>query len=325
MKTFGVILNPAAKINKKHSSDLIEGFRDIFGDSALVSCTYDKSEIEGVIREFQGEGIKFLLISGGDGTICNVLTSYINLFGEDELPVIVPLMGGTINMIGDDAGLRKDQFQVSKALHDLTVNKKQIPIVKRGLVKVIDPHLAEPSYGFTWIDGLLYRFLLDYYSQGAGIQVASMMAVKLVLNSLSNADDSEFNDIESRVYMEDEKLPHDNHLLIIASSLKKFVFGFDIFKDTAEPGSTFNAVYMRSEYLKKERLKIPMGLYRSLDSDPAGNFINRSLSSMTVEKNSGYIIDGEIYSHSSEDTITLKSGPELNIYSPKGEYRLEIN
>lgn len=324
MKTFGVILNPAAKINKKHSSDLIQGFSQIFGESAIVSCTFDKSEIPDVMREFREEGIKLLLISGGDGTICNVLTSYINLFGEQALPIIVPLMGGTINMIGDDAGLRKDQFQVSKILNELVINKKEIPMLKRGIVKVIDKHLQEPAYGFTWIDGLLYRFLLDYYSQGAGVQVASMMAVKLVLNSLSNADDSEFNNIDSSVFMEDEKLPHDNHLLIIASSLKKFVFGFDIFKENAEPGKTFNAVYMRSEYLKKERLKIPLGLYRSLESDPSGNFINRSLTKMEVQKNSGYIIDGEIYNHSTEDTITLESGPELSIYSPKGEHAQDI-
>lgn len=324
MKTLGVILNPAAKINKKHTSDIVEGFSNIFRQSALVRCTYDKSEIPGVMREFNGEGIKLLLISGGDGTICNVLTSYINLFGEEGLPIIVPLMGGTINMIGDDAGLRKDQFQVSKNLHDSLRKKRPIPVIKRGLVKVIDPHLPEPGYGFTWIDGLLYRVLLDYYNQGAGVQVASMMAVKLVLNSLSNADDSEFSDIESRVFIENEKLPHENHLLIIASSLKKFVFGFDIFKDEAKPGKTFNAVYMRSEYLKKEKLKIPLGLYRSLESDPGGNFINRSAKTMVVEKNSGYIIDGEIYNHSKEDTITLESGPELNIYSPKGVKEIRL-
>ena len=324
MKTLGVILNPAAKINKNHSSDIEDGFKQIFGEDALVSSTYDKSEIPGVMNEFHGEGIKLLLISGGDGTICNVLSSYINLFGAHNLPVIVPLMGGTINMIGDDAGLRKDQFQVSRNIYELIRNKKPLPVIKRGVIKVSDPHLNEPGYGFSWIDGLLYRVLLDYYSQGAGVQVASMMTVRIVLNSLANTEDSEFDDIESKVYIDNQKLPHDDHLLIIASSLKKFVFGFDIFKDEAIPGSTFNMVYMRSEYLKKEKLRIPLGLYRSLESDPNGNFINRSAETTVVEKNTGYIIDGEIYNHSEEDTITLQSGPELNIYSSKGECSLEI-
>jgi diacylglycerol kinase family enzyme len=324
MKTLGVILNPAAKINKQHSDDLVEDFKRILGKSAIVKRTFEKSEIPGVMEEFHREQIKFLLISGGDGTICNVLSTYINLFGGAGLPIIVPLMGGTINMIGDDAGLRKDQFQVSKNLNDLIINKRPVPVIKRGLVKVIDTHLAEPGYGFTWIDGLLYRFLLDYYNQGAGVQVASMMAVKLVLNSLSNAEDSEFNDIPSKVYIDDEELPHENHLLVIASSLKKFVFGFDIFKEESEPGKTFNTVYMRSEYLKKEKLKIPFGLYRSLESDASGNFVNKPAHTMVVERNSGYIIDGEIYNHSEEDKITLESGPELHIYSPKGENEIEI-
>lgn len=324
MKTLGVILNPSAKINKNHSTTIVEGFEDIFGESALVASTSDKSEIPGVMKEFRKAGVKILLISGGDGTICNVLTSYINLFGEEELPVIVPLMGGTINMIGADAGLKKDQFRVSKKLYEIITKKKSIPVTKRGLLRVSDQNLTQPNYGFTWIDSLLYRILLDYYSQGAGVQVASMMTVKLVLNSLSNADSSEFKDIDSTVHIDNEVLPHENHLLMIASGLKKFVFGFDIFNEESEPGKTFNTVYMRSQYLKKERLMIPLGLYRSIKSDPSGNFINQSVKTLVVKENKGYIIDGEVYRHTEKSEITLEVGPEINIFSTRGEGEIEI-
>ena len=324
MNKLGLILNPSAKINKKYSANILERFKDVFGGSALVTSTSGKSEIPIVLKEFQNAGVKILLISGGDGTICEVLTSYINQFGEEALPVIVPLMGGTINMIGADSGLRKDQLQLSKKLYELMSKNEPIPVTKRGLIRVSDQRLSEPNYGFSWIDSLLYRILLDYYSQGAGVQVASMMTLKMILNSLSNADDSEFKDIDSTVYIDGEKLPYDDHLLIIASSLKKFVFGFDIFNEQCEPGKTFNIVYMRAEYLKKERLKIPLGLYRSIKSDPSGNFINQSVKTLLVKKNRGYIIDGEIYDHGEETEVMLEAGPEISIFSPGGEREVEI-
>ena len=174
----GIILNPLARINKKKTTDIIDELEDIFGSKAMLCPTTGKDEIPHVIEDFHKEGIQFLLISGGDGTICSVLSWYINLFGETNLPVIVPLMGGTINMIGADVGLRKSQLSVCKDLNSLITNNKKIPITQRGLLKIEDENLTQPSYGFTWIDGLLYNFMLDYYNQGAGVQIASMLAYK---------------------------------------------------------------------------------------------------------------------------------------------------
>ena len=84
MKSIGIILNPSARINRKKTANIIEELKDIFGGSAIVCPTSNKEEIPEVIKGFHKEGIKLLLISGGDGTICNVLTSYISLFGQDS-------------------------------------------------------------------------------------------------------------------------------------------------------------------------------------------------------------------------------------------------
>lgn len=325
MKQFGIILNPSAKINKRKTAALLKDLNEIFGESALIRPTRSREELPEVVDEFRSEGIKFLLISGGDGTIFNTLTAYVNQSGGDELPVIVPLMGGTINMIGADAGLRDNQLSICKKLNEIVRSEKNIKVTQRGLLRIHDGKLKEPNYGFSWIDGLLYRFLIDYYKQGAGIQVASIMTVKTILTLLSDADNRLFNNIDSSVYLDGEKLPHDGHVMIIASGLKKFVFGFDTYAEESTPGSTFNIIYARENYIKQYRHKLPLGLYRSLKSDKSGGFLNKAVKTMRVERNTGYIIDGEIFNNDDDPTdVLIEAGPKVNIFSFQGEKELAV-
>lgn len=324
MKSIGIVLNPLARINKKQSSDIVHDLEGIFGDTALLRQTNDKEETSDVVKDFIKENIKFLLISGGDGTICNVISSYINHSASHELPIVVPLMGGTINMIGSDVGLRKSQHSVCQDLNRLIKNNEPIPITERGLLRVEEKDSLETTYGFTWIDGLLYNFMLDYYSQGAGVQVASMLAIKTILMSIADSENGIFKEIDSVVDLDGQELPHKNHIFMVASCLKKFVFGFNIFHDEPKPGKSFNTVYMRQPFLNKSKHKIPIGLYTGLKSDEDGDFINQSASNLRIQKNKGYIIDGEIYEHKEETEVSITTGPKLRIFSPKGEQEISV-
>ena len=322
MKKIGIILNPSARINSRKTAGVLKSLGETFGGKAVLRTTKNEGELPGAVKALRKEKIDILLISGGDGTICNVLTEYVNQHGEDGLPMVAPLMGGTINMIGSDAGLRNSQLSIARKINDFIEKGKPLPFTERSLVRVTDAGRESPAYGFTWIDGLLYNFLLEYYSQGAGIQVASVMTMKMLVALISNADSSTFKNIDSVVYMDGVKLPHEGHVLLIASGLRKLVFGFDIWDEKSKPGVTFNAVYIREEYLRKNRHILPLGLYRSLKSDPAGNFVNRALSSLKVERNMGYIIDGEIFKHEEPVDVTMEPGPGIRIISFHGEKKL---
>lgn len=319
MKKIGIILNPAARINSKRTAYVLKSLGDTFGRTAILRTTRDKSELPGAVEALRRERIEFLLISGGDGTICNVLTEYVNQSEGAPLPTVLPLMGGTINMIGSDAGLRNSQLAISRKLNDILKKGRPVPVTEMGLIRVTDDRYDKPVYGFSWIDGLLYRFLMDYYNQGAGVQVASVMTIKMIVTLLSNAENGVFKDVDSVVYMDSVRAPHEGHCLIIASGLKKFVFGFDIFAEKSEPGRTFNTVYLRESYIMKNRHTLPLGLYRSLKSDETGNFINKAVGSLRVEKNKGYIIDGEIFRNDEPGQVLIEAGPTVNIFSLRGQ------
>src|SRR3990172_6231495 len=146
MKTIGLIFNPLADINKKQTGARLRSIKDILNEHAFISITNNTDEIPMALKEFYKEGIKILGISGGDGTIDHVLSSYINLFGSEKLPVIVPLKGGTMNMLAAEVGLRGDQITSCYKLINSLNHHSTLPTIERGLIKEVDKRFNHPNY-----------------------------------------------------------------------------------------------------------------------------------------------------------------------------------
>lgn len=316
MKPIGVIFNPFAQTNRKGVRDQLDAIKKTLGSNALVRHTGGIGEVPTVLKEFRKEGIKILCISGGDGTISYAISSYINLFGGEELPIIVPLRGGTMNMLSADTGLSGNQITICRKLIQ-SLEKDKVHTTERGLIRVIDPRFKHHNYGFCWLDGFPYKFIKRYYKEGATVSVALKLIFKTGIISLTNMNHDLFKEIESKVYVEDRELPLKSHLLLVASTVKRLVFGFRIFFEDAEAGEKFSIIYVTLPYFKKVRYQIPKALYMGLKPDESGNFLNQSTKSLRVAGNRGYIIDGEIYESEEPVDIRLDAGPKVKIFSPK--------
>lgn len=318
MKPIGLIFNPFANLNKKNTKGKLRKIENILHNHGLVRTTNSKFEIPGIMREFHDNDIKILCISGGDGTISSVITSYINLLGDKELPLLVPLKGGTMNFISADAGLSVDQIKVCKNLTRLIRDNKQLRSIERGIIKVIDPRFDLPYYTFTWVDGYLYRFIKWYYRYGGGTSVALKLMMKSFILFLTNLNNDLFKQVNSSVSINNKRLPFESHLFIAAASVKRLVLGFKAFSEQPKAGERFNIIYMRLPYVKKILYKLPLGLYWSLHSDKSGNFLNQSTHSVKIEGNRGYVIDGEVIDTEKPIDIRLEMGPTIKILSFKG-------
>ncbi len=319
MKPIGVIFNPLADINKKQTAAQLGSIRKILGKHALVRVTNSTDEIPIALKELHKEGIKILGISGGDGTIDYVLSYYINLFGSEDLPAIVPLKGGTMNMLAAEVGLTHDQTTSCHKLIQYLNHEGRLPTIERGLIKVIDKRFNYTNYSFTWLDGFLYKFIKLYNKEGGGVGVALKLILKSGIISLTNLNHDLFKEVESRVYLDDSKLPFESHLLIAISTVKRLVFGFRIFTEEAVAGERFSIFYLRFPFFKKALYQLPRVLYSGLKSDISGNFLNHSGRILKIEGNRGYVLDGEVYESEEPVDITLEIGPKLKIFSLKDE------
>lgn len=319
MKPIGLIFNPFADINKKQTAAQLRSIKDIVNEHAFISITNNTDEIPIALKEFYKEGIKILGISGGDGTIDHVLSSYINLFGSENLPVIVPLKGGTMNMLAAEVGLTDNQIISCHKLIKYLNHQGKLPTIELGLIKVIDKRFNHPNYTFTWLDGLLYKFIKWYYKEGGGVGVALKLILKSGIMSLTNLNHDLFKEVESKVYLDDKKLPFESHLFIAISTVKRLVFGFRNFTEEAIAGEKFSFFYLKFPFFRKMLYQLPRVLYSGLKSDVSGNFLNSSGTIVRIEGNRGYVLDGEVYESQEPIDITLEIGPKLKIFSPKGE------
>lgn len=133
--------------------------------------------------------------------------------------------------------------------------------------------------------------------------------------SLTNPRGDLFKEVESRLYLDDKKLPYDSHLFLAAGTVKRLVLGFRIFTEEVEGGEEFNIFYMRLPFFRKAVLQLPRFLYLGVRSDVSGNFVNRSTRSAKIEGNRGYVIDGEVYDSYEAGNIRLEPGPKLKLLS----------
>jgi len=104
----GYIRNPKSHRNKGSSS--------LIGDHPRVITVepHTRTELEEALADFAKQGIGILAISGGDGTIRDVLTRGAHLFG-DNWPEIIILPQGKTNALALDLGISR-QWHMREAL-----------------------------------------------------------------------------------------------------------------------------------------------------------------------------------------------------------------
>ncbi len=318
MKPIGVIFNPFAYRNKRQTETQINALKELLGKRGQICVTKSKDEIPKALKEVLKD-VEIVAISGGDGTISSVISSFINLFGEKNLPMIAPLKGGTINMIADDARLRDDQITICRTLIRYIEDGYELPSIERGLIRVIDNRFDFNNYAFTWIDGFLHKFIKLYRAEGANVGVALKLILKSGIMSLANPRHDLFEEVESKIFLDGQELPFDSHLFIAAATVKRLVFGFRLFAEEAKAGEEFGFYCMSQAFFRKALFQLPRYLYLGVNSDASGNFINRSAKSLKIKGNRGYVIDGEVYDTEAPTDLTLEAGPRVKIFSLKGK------
>ena len=97
----GLVRNPRSHRNKGHHPDL-EGRKDV-----LLAEPETRTELEQALARFAEAGIGMLAISGGDGTVRDVLTRGAPFFG-DSWPLVAVLPQGKTNALALDIGVSRN-------------------------------------------------------------------------------------------------------------------------------------------------------------------------------------------------------------------------
>lgn len=220
--TFGVIINPHAKLNKgSKSKELAEDIRHIAGNNALVNITNDLENLKNVLQIYYDQKIEYLAVSGGDGTIHNVISSWYDVTQTVAPPVLI-LRGGTMNIVADSLRLKGKPAKIFKKFYRVWNKEDRIKTTFRKTLSI------NGKWGNIFGAGLATNFM-DYYYSGGGMgpYKATKTISKTVYDSFrKERPDSITRKTKATIYVEGKRLPINEFMAVLSLTVRNLPLGF---------------------------------------------------------------------------------------------------
>jgi diacylglycerol kinase (ATP) len=176
MGGIGVVHNPFAKGNLKRPW-LVGKLRELVTEAGEFWETKNINELPKVAEDFLRRKLDILAINGGDGTLHQVLSAFIKVYGETPLPKVMTLRGGTMNTMSNALKIKGQSIGILKAAVQKYREAEPMKELKQNLLKIND------KYGFMSGAGVVANFLDAYYSYP---NPGPWAAVKLVTTGVAS-------------------------------------------------------------------------------------------------------------------------------------------
>jgi diacylglycerol kinase family enzyme len=191
--------------------------------------------VENLAREFKDRGVEILGISGGDGTNHVTLTTFFNVYGDQPLPTIAFLRGGTMNNLANTIGVKGSPEKILSELIIKYHEDLEFQTIEIDTLKVND------KYGFIFGMGMASRFIDDYNS-GKG-KPSPMRAVGLLGKTIfSSIFHTKYatklgERFDAMVEIDGKQVPFKNYSLLFAGTLENLGFNFKpLYRARQTPG-----------------------------------------------------------------------------------------
>lgn len=181
MPGIGIIANPHSKLNKR-SPHTLTLMAEELGNNGIFTVTRDLDHLDETLREYRDKDISVVGINGGDGSISQIITRMIAIYGSKPLPLLAVLRGGTMNLIAQQLGISGGPVENIKKLVEKQVTQKALPTQRLSTLKIND------IYGFLYADQSATAILEEFYRKKSGNLGAAWLATKLASSFLVKGD-----------------------------------------------------------------------------------------------------------------------------------------
>lgn len=306
MAGIGIIANPHSKLNKRNPKRH-EILSYIAGDQSHFKLTHNLQELREVAREFKEKKVQILGINGGDGTICHTLSVFIEEYGNEPLPKIAVLKGGTMNMLALNLCIKGKPEQVLYRLMEKYSSSQPMETKKITSLKFSNGH-----HGFIFADGTSAAFLEEFYRNKTGALGSLLLVVKVLVSFLIRG--KLFRKIvqKKNIKWTTNKTEMATHstLGVFCSSVAKLPLGATLFPHVEQSHEAFEIV---SVAMKPEQL-----VYRVVPNfflgaaNPSYGKIRFCASKLQIEYESeqAYTIDGELF-ETEDKKVEIFPGPTI--------------
>lgn len=306
MSGIGIILNPYSRSNRKNP-DRIKHLGFIVGDKGSCHSTDTLGHVRELAHEFKEKKIDVLGISGGDGTNHKTLTTFLDVYGEEPLPRIALLRGGTMNNLANQLGIKGAP---EKILSNLILKyHENEPFIE----KKINMINVNGLYGFLFGMGLISRFI-DVYQNVESGPTPARAAWLLARASISSVFNGRFAQhlcerFDCKITVDGQEMPFKNYMMIFAGTMETLGFNFrPLYRATSIEGQ-FQTVGI-SATGRQLLMTFPRALLAlpSRSENYTDEMGKRAM--FELEKPMSYTIDGDA-PESPSDRIEITTGPLL--------------
>lgn len=306
MPGIGIINNPHSRKNRRHP-EWMQSLGYIVGSRGQAVATRDTGDIHEMARIFKQQEIDILGINGGDGSNHVTLTAFIEEYGDQPLPKIAFLRGGTMNTISNSCGIRGTQAGLMMNLTRKYREGVPFETIMRDTIKV------DGRYGFIFGNGLIHNFLSAYYGSGnPNPWTAFKILTRGACSSLVGGKLSRqmFKRFRARVLVDGREWAHDSYTAMVGATIHQIGLGFTPFFRCEERAHTFHFLGIVAP---------PMGFALALPKIWFGRKVSEKKIVEQVaeevvfesEEPLSYTLDGD--THQTGNRLALAVGPRLEI------------
>lgn len=314
----GVVTNLRAGKNRagRYHRRRLENILGAFG---LVRESAMAESLPAILREFHRAGVQAIGVNGGDGTFGELLPAIMEIWPLDRLPALLPLCGGTMNMVAGEYGMHGNPASLlERFVRAVAGRGERLGCFPQKTLRVECSTFGRPRYGFVWAMGMAHSFLREYYRRGSpsvwnafSTTTGLIAGGPLPLERFRGA----WRTVPAEVSVDGEKLPIERVRIAVAAVLNKLVLWFSPFAEGVgekERGFGFMLNHMEMPQVFRHLWPLCRGRYHG------PGHLSRVVQRVEMTLHDGFVLDGEIFSPGERVQVTLSLGPMVSMLAFAG-------
>jgi len=305
-----VIVNPRSRANRRNPRIAAE-FQAIVGDRGRIFAPKTLEELEAMAAEIRRSPTTVIAVHGGDGTLHKTVTALARAFGDDPLPPIGILCGGTMNVVATSLQIRERPSVFLKSIVEADRTGQPLETIRRRCMRIGD------ELGFLFGSGLPANFLTEYYApSGYGPARAAWLLVRAFFSALWHGPFIRrlFKRFEGSVQVDGAQLEQTAFVGLLAGTVREVGLGFKLVHRADDDPERFGVLAMHSAVLS---LSLDVWAVRRGRGISASRAFSAVASQMDVKSKNGamaYTIDGDLYR--THEPVAISLGPPILFLKP---------
>jgi diacylglycerol kinase (ATP) len=307
-----VFVNPHSRANRRNPK-IAATFQTILGDNGRVLTPGSIEELARSVAELRAQSPSVIAVHGGDGTLHKTVTALIRAWGEEPLPPLAVLCGGTMNVVARSLHINDHAETFLRQVVESVRLQTPLETVRRRCIRVGD------QFGFIFGNGLMANFLTEYYAPGPyGPRRAVWILLRILASAMVMGPYMRrlFRRFRGGVRIDGVPLSWPDFVTIGAATVREVGLGFKLNHRADDDPERFGVIAIHAGPLALVPDFWAVHAGRGVATSRAYSAVASTLEIESSEGTMAYTIDGDLYRTNAPLRITV--GPPVDLIKPAG-------